>query len=60
MGRALPSAIDAYALENPGAFLAVFSEIFFGRPRSILMEYPGVYDLLKEFYRQDPARRLTA
>lgn len=60
MSRALPSAIDTYALENPGEFFAVLSEIFFERPRNILMEYPGVYDLLKEFYRQDPVRRLTA
>ncbi len=55
-----PSAIDAYALENPGEFFAVFSEIFFERPSNILLEYPRVYDLLKEFYRHDPVGRLTA
>ncbi|MFN2273439.1 MAG: zinc-dependent peptidase [Anaerolineales bacterium] len=55
-----PSAIDAYALENPGEFFAVFSEVFFERPSNILLEYPRVYGLLKEFYRQDPVRRLPA
>jgi Mlc titration factor MtfA (ptsG expression regulator) len=55
-----PSAIDACALENPGEFFAVFSEIFFERPSNILLEHPRVYDLLKEFYRHDPVGRLTA
>jgi MtfA peptidase len=55
-----PPAIDTDALENPGEFFAVLSEIFFERPSNILTEYPRVYELLKEFYRQDPVRRLPA
>jgi Mlc titration factor MtfA (ptsG expression regulator) len=60
IARGLPSAINAYALENPGEFFAVLSEIFFELPRVLVSEYPRVYDLMKEFYRQDPFRRLSA
>jgi len=55
-----PSAIDAYALENPGEFFAVFSEMFFERPSNLPAEYPHLYELPKEFYRHDPVGRLTA
>jgi MtfA peptidase len=58
IGRRLPTVIDPYALENPGEFFAVISELFFERPRSLKAEYPGVYDLLSRFYRQDPRLRL--
>ena len=56
--RGQPTVIDSYALENPGEFFAVVSEVFFEQPRSLRREYPGLYDLLVEFYRQDPALRL--
>jgi Mlc titration factor MtfA (ptsG expression regulator) len=56
--RALPTVIDPYALENPGEFFAVASELFFERPRSLSRGYPGVYKLLSQFYRQDPGLRL--
>jgi Mlc titration factor MtfA (ptsG expression regulator) len=53
------TAVDPYALENPGEFFAVTSELFFERPRALRAQYPRVYDLLRTFYRQDPALRLT-
>jgi len=52
------TAVDPYALENPGEFFAVTSELFFERPRALEREYREVYRLLAAFYRQDPARRL--
>jgi Mlc titration factor MtfA (ptsG expression regulator) len=55
-----PPAIDAHALENPGEFFAVFSEMFFKRPSNILAEYPHLYELLKEFHRHDKVGKLTA
>jgi Mlc titration factor MtfA (ptsG expression regulator) len=50
--------VSDYALTNPSEFFAVVSELFFERPHALLREYPHVYHLLREFYRQDPERRL--
>jgi Mlc titration factor MtfA (ptsG expression regulator) len=54
------TAVDPYALEDPGEFFAVTSELFFERPGALERQYPDVYGLLSDFYRQDPARRLPA
>ncbi len=56
--KGLRTAIDPYALESPGEFFAVLSELFFERPRHLKSEYSAVYDLLSRFYRQDPVKRL--
>ena len=48
--------LDPYALENPGEFFAVISEAFFESPRHLESVWPQVYDQLRAFYRQDPAR----
>jgi Mlc titration factor MtfA (ptsG expression regulator) len=51
------TAIDPYAAESPAEFFAVLSEVFFAEPALLLHEYAAIYDLLRRFYRQDPARR---
>jgi hypothetical protein len=51
------TAIDPYAAEEPGEFFAVLSEYFFAEPLVVADEYPGVYEQLRRFYGQDPARR---
>jgi len=51
--------IDPYAAEGPGEFFAVLSEYFFETPRLVQEEYPAVYDLLAQFYRQDPSARVS-
>jgi len=51
------TAIDPYAAESPAEFFAVLSEVFFAEPALLLLEYADVYDLLRRYYRQDPARR---
>jgi len=51
------TAIDPYAAESPAEFFAVLSEVFFAEPALLLHEYADVYDLLRRYYRQDPARR---
>lgn len=48
-----PSNIDPYAAHSPAEFFSVLSEVFFERPEIIYREYPDVYRLLSEFYRQD-------
>jgi hypothetical protein len=51
------TAMDPYAAESPAEFFAVLSEVFFAEPALLLHEYADVYDLLRRYYRQDPARR---
>lgn len=53
------TAIDPYAAESPAEFFAVMSEAFFEIPDVAGREYPEVYRQLAQFYRQDPAGRLT-
>jgi Mlc titration factor MtfA (ptsG expression regulator) len=50
--------IDPYAVESPAEFFAVTSETFFELPHLLTAACPRVYDQLRAFYRQDPARRL--
>jgi hypothetical protein len=52
------TAIDPYAAESPAEFFAVLSEAFFELPDVVQQEYPGVYEQLSLFYRQDPLARL--
>jgi len=49
--------IDPYAATNPAEFFAVTTEVFFQSPRLLQQAYPGVYEQLRLFYRQDPALR---
>jgi len=49
--------IDPYAAESPAEFFAVLSEVFFVEPTLLQMEYPAVYRLYAQFYRQDPGSR---
>ena len=46
--------LDPYALENPGEFFAVASEVFFETPRALQDFDPGLYRQLSLFYRQQP------
>jgi len=50
--------LDPYAAEHPSEFFAVVSEAFFLAPNETRRRYPEVYEQLKRFFRQDPARRL--
>ena len=52
------STVNPYALESPAEFFAVLTELFFELPRSLRETYPKVYDLFKQFYRQDPLSRI--
>lgn len=50
-----PSCIDPYALQSPPEFFAVTSEAFFTMPSAMKKEHAAWYDMLRLFYRQDPA-----
>jgi MtfA peptidase len=47
--------LDPYAAEAPEEFFAVASEAFFVAPRDFRAEHPRVYELLADFFLQDPA-----
>jgi len=48
----------SYAGVNPGEFFAVATEVFFARPVELEAEKPALYEVLRDFYHQDPAARL--
>lgn len=47
--------LDPYGAESIDEFFAVVSEVFFVAPQDLLEEHPRMYELLRGFYRQDPA-----
>lgn len=49
--------MDPYAMTSPAEFFAVMSEHFFESPKSLQKNYPGVYEELRRFYKQDPIKR---
>ena len=49
-----------YAGVNPGEFFAVATEVFFDVPDEMRHHEPDLYDVLADFYRQDPAARLPS
>lgn len=51
------SVLRAYAATNTAEFFAVATEVFFNRPHDLVMHEPDLYEQLRTFYRQDPARR---
>jgi Mlc titration factor MtfA (ptsG expression regulator) len=53
------SFLTAYAATSPAEFFAVATEQFFDRPRSMIEQAPDLYGVLREYYRQDPAERVT-
>ncbi|MBX7256628.1 MAG: zinc-dependent peptidase [Candidatus Hydrogenedentes bacterium] len=47
--------IDDYGATDPSEFFAVVTECFFERPHALQKRHPELYDVLRQFYRQDPA-----
>ncbi|MES2537413.1 MAG: M90 family metallopeptidase [Pseudomonadota bacterium] len=46
--------MDPYAATHPAEFFAVASESFFVRPQPLAADYPEIYRLLSDYYRQQP------
>ena len=46
--------LDRYGATAPAEFLAVLSEVFFEKPDLLNGAYPGVYETLSLFFKQDP------
>jgi Mlc titration factor MtfA (ptsG expression regulator) len=49
--------LDDYGATDPGEFFAVATEAFFGRPVDFREAKPQLYEVLADYYRQDPAAR---
>jgi Mlc titration factor MtfA (ptsG expression regulator) len=49
--------LSGYAATNPAEFFAVATEVFFDRPIDFVAAKPDLYEVLSDFYRQDPAAR---
>jgi Mlc titration factor MtfA (ptsG expression regulator) len=47
--------LDPYGATDPAEFFAVTTECFFDAPRAMRREYPALYELFRDYYRQDPA-----
>lgn len=54
------TALDPYGAQAPEELFAVASEAFFVSPDLLRAEHPGLYELLRDFYRQDPACGLAS
>ncbi|MFN4259861.1 MAG: zinc-dependent peptidase [Gemmataceae bacterium] len=57
-GRA--TLLDQYGTTNEGEFFAVATECFFDKPVQMQRRHPQLYDILRDYYHQDPAARVAA
>ncbi len=49
--------LDPEGLSDPGEFFAIVTETFFDQPVELQAEHPELYEVLRNFYRQDTAER---
>jgi len=49
------TVLDSYGAQDPAEFFAIATEAFFEVPGELRDEQPELYDLLKSYFRQDPA-----
>jgi Mlc titration factor MtfA (ptsG expression regulator) len=57
-GRA--TLLDTYGADSEAEFFAVASECFFDCPVELRHEHPRLYEILRDYYRQDPAARIVS
>jgi Mlc titration factor MtfA (ptsG expression regulator) len=53
-----PTFFDSYAATNETEFFAVATEHFFSEPENMKHYHPKLYQVLQDFYRQDPAQKV--
>ncbi len=56
ISRDIPTLLDEYGAEDPAEFFAVATEYFFEKAVELEQLHPKLYEQLKRFYQQDPAR----
>ena len=47
--------MDAYGATNPAEFFAVATETFFEKPDKMRRDEPALYEVLKNYFKLDPA-----
>ena len=52
-----PTLLGCYGATNIGEFFAVSTECFFEQPNAMSELHPDLYDIFRDYFRQDPARR---
>lgn len=55
--RRQPTLLDPYGAQNEAEFFAVATECFFLRPKELRERHPDLYEVLKDYYKQEPAGR---
>jgi len=55
-----PTLLDPYGATNESEFFAVATECFFEEPVELVRRHPRLYELLRDYYHQDPAGRCAA
>jgi Mlc titration factor MtfA (ptsG expression regulator) len=50
--------LDPYGATNPAEFFAVATEAFFDVPVALRHNEPNLYEVMRDFYGQDPATRM--
>ena len=50
-----PSLLRPYGALNPAEFFAVATEVFFEQPRRLRDAHSELYDVLRRYFKQDPA-----
>jgi MtfA peptidase len=49
--------LQRYGATNPAEFFAVATEAFFDVPVALVEHEPRLYEVMRDFYKQDPATR---
>jgi hypothetical protein len=57
IARGRPTVLDSYGATDPAEFFAVATESFFEEPVRLRDDDRALYDMLRTYYRQDPADR---
>lgn len=50
--------LQPYGATNPAEFFAVATEAFFDVPLTLEQHEPNLYEVMRDFYKQDPAARI--
>lgn len=53
--RGRRTVLDEYAITDEAEFFAVATETFFETPLKLQRHHPDLYEILSQYYRQDPA-----
>jgi Mlc titration factor MtfA (ptsG expression regulator) len=54
--RGNPTLLDPYGATSPAEFFAVVTECFFREPVRMRNRHPGLFQVFRDFYGQDPSR----